>query len=106
MMIPSQDLIRKFKLYKSMNVIIPTSLRRHTGGEKNVVVEADSVGTALESLVHQHPDLKPHLYDDSGGLVSFLNVFVNDENIRDLDHVQTAVTERDEILLVPAIAGG
>ena len=88
------------------HVIIPTSLRKYTDGQSSISVQGDRVGDALEQLVATHPDLRPQLFDDSGELVSFLNVFVNDENIRDLDNTETALSPRDEILLVPAIAGG
>lgn len=89
-----------------MNVIIPTSLRQHTGGSKAVAVTGETVDTALQDLVTQHPTLRDQLFDPSGQLVSFVNVFVNDSNIRDLKNGDTAVRETDEILLVPAIAGG
>ena len=89
-----------------MNVIIPTSLRKHTGGASKVAVNGNLVADALRELVMQHPELKTHLYDDNGNLVTYVNVFVNNDNIRDLDAESTALTERDEIVLVPAIAGG
>ncbi len=89
-----------------MNVIIPTSLRQHTGGLGIVDVQGQSVDQALLSLVKSHPALKPQLLDASGCLVSHVNVFVNDTNARDLDDGATSVAESDEILLVPAIAGG
>jgi adenylyltransferase/sulfurtransferase len=87
-------------------VMIPTSLRPHVDGNRVVEVDGDSVGAVLESLADQYPDLKSHLYDDKGGLASFINVFVNDENIRDRDGERTTLADRDEILLVPAMAGG
>ena len=89
-----------------MNVIIPTSLRQHTGGVSSVAVEGNQVDSALRDLIDQHPALKNHLLDDTGILMSHVNVFVNDENIRDLEDGATPVGQRDEILIVPAIAGG
>ena len=89
-----------------MNVIIPTSLRQHTGGAGSVIVTGDDVDTALRDLLDRHPDLKDHLMDESGVLASHVNVFVNDENIRDLHLGATPLQQRDEILIVPAIAGG
>lgn len=89
-----------------MKVIIPTALRKHTNGQNRVDVPAETVNSALEQLVAAHPNLRPSLFDDAGQLVSFVNVFVNDRNIRDLDNGATSLKESDEILLVPAIAGG
>tara|TARA_R110002049_G_scaffold50370_3_gene143038 strand:+ start:66730 stop:66999 length:270 start_codon:yes stop_codon:yes gene_type:complete len=89
-----------------MNVIIPTSLRQHTGGSSSVAVSGDRVEIALRDLVAQHPSIRTHLIDESGEPVSHVNIFVNDENIRDLDGGATPVHPRDEILVVPAIAGG
>ncbi len=95
-----------------MKVIIPTAFRRHTGGAKQVIVEVPAgseslnVGDALRQVVVAHPDLKTSLYDSDDQLVSFVNVFVNDKNIRDLENDATVLSDQDEILLVPAIAGG
>lgn len=89
-----------------MKVIIPTALRKHTGGQNHVSVSATTVQDALQQVVATHPGLKASLYDDHDRLVSFVNVFVNDRNIRDLNDGATELSDSDEILLVPAIAGG
>jgi len=89
-----------------MYVIIPTVMRSHTGGLSRVRVQGETVDDVLKQLVQQHPDLQRHLFDSDGRLVSFVNVFVNDENIRDLDHGDTKLSDTDDVLLVPAIAGG
>lgn len=89
-----------------MNVIIPTSMRTHTCGAKVVAVQGKTIEEALRALVTLHPALQSHLLETSGDVVSFVNVFVNDTNVRDLDNGDTALTDSDEILLVPAIAGG
>lgn len=89
-----------------MKVIIPTALRKHTGGTRDVAVNATTVDDALSQVVNAHPELKSSLFDESDQLVSYVNVFVNDRNIRDLQNGATPLSERDEILLVPAIAGG
>ena len=89
-----------------MYVIIPTSLRQHTDGASQVAVEGNSVDAAIGDLVGKHPELKSRILDATGILVSHVNVFVNDENIRDLEHGATPLNDSDEILLVPAIAGG
>jgi molybdopterin converting factor small subunit len=89
-----------------MKVIIPTSLRKHTGGANQVSVSAETVRDALHQLVEIHPNLRDSLFDASGKLVPFVGVFVNDLNIRDLQQEASTLKESDEILLVPAIAGG
>ena len=87
-------------------VMIPTSLRPHTDGNRSVEIDGDNVGSILSTLAETYPNLKSHLYNEDGALASFINVFVNDENIRDREGEQTTLAERDEILLVPAMAGG
>ncbi len=89
-----------------MQVIIPTALRKHTEGNSKVDVIGETVGQAIEQLVQTHPNLRASLLDDSGELVNFVGVFVGGQNIRDLEGAQTPVNDKDEILLVPAIAGG
>lgn len=89
-----------------MNVIIPTSMRAHTGGSKVVAVQGKTMSEAMGALVALHPGLRSHLLDASDQVVSYVNVFVNDTNVRDLDNGDTALTDADEILLVPALAGG
>lgn len=89
-----------------MKVLIPTALRKFTDGQNHVAVDAGTVDDALRQVVASHPELRANLYDDSDKLVSFVNVFVNDRNIRDLNDEATELRESDEILLVPAIAGG
>jgi adenylyltransferase/sulfurtransferase len=89
-----------------MSIIIPTSLRKYAGGLGAVDVDARSVGEALRQLTRMHPELESQLFDDQGQPVSYINVFVNDQNIRDLDDQDTPLGEQDEILLVPALAGG
>lgn len=87
-------------------VMIPTSLRAHVDGRRAVELDGDDVGAVLNALADKYPGLKSHLYEDDGELVSFINIFINDENIRDRDGVSTSLTVGDEILLVPAMAGG
>ncbi|WP_182871014.1 MoaD/ThiS family protein [Rhodopirellula sp. JC639] len=89
-----------------MKVIIPTALRKHTDGQNHLSITATTVQDALEQVVTAHPQLRSSLFDDRNQLVSYVNVFVNDRNIRDLENEATPLRETDEILLVPAIAGG
>ena len=85
---------------------IPSPLRQYTGKQATVEVSAHSVGEALNSLVSNHPDLKRHLYTDDGKLRAFVNVYVNDEDMRYLEKEATALKETDTISIVPSIAGG
>ncbi|HXO88346.1 MAG TPA: ubiquitin-like small modifier protein 1 [Candidatus Acidoferrales bacterium] len=90
----------------AVKVIIPTPLRAYAGKQESVEVEASTVGQALGALTTKHADLKKHLYSDDGKLRSFVNVYVNDEDIRYLQKDQTAVKPGDTISIVPSIAGG
>jgi molybdopterin converting factor small subunit len=85
---------------------IPSPLRQYSGKQASVDVPAKTVGEALAGLVTQHPDLKRHLYTDDGKLRSFVNVYVNDEDMRYLQKEATALKEGDTISIVPSIAGG
>jgi sulfur-carrier protein len=85
---------------------IPSPLRQYSGKQASVSVPAKTVGEALTVLVVQHPDLKRHLYTEEGKLRTFVNVYVNDEDMRYLQKEATAVKEGDTISIVPSIAGG
>lgn len=85
---------------------IPTALRQYAGGSGSIEVQGSTIGAALASLTALHPALKKHLYDASGKLRSFVNVYVNDEDIRYQQQEDTPITDRDEISIIPAIAGG
>lgn len=89
-----------------VKVMIPTALRQYTGGSDTVEVAGDRVGEVLTRLGEAHPDLKRHLFSDAGELRSFVNVFVNDENIRDREKQATLLREGDEVMIIPAVAGG
>ena len=85
---------------------IPTPLRAYTGGLKEVEVEGDTAGSVLESLAHRHPNIKPHLFDETGELRAYVNLFVNDEDIRNLQSHMTPIAESDRLMIIPSIAGG
>jgi adenylyltransferase/sulfurtransferase len=87
-------------------VRIPTPLRTYTNGEKQISIEAGTVDQALNVLSSRYPSLTSHLYDEQGNLRSYVNLFVNDENIRDLDGIQTPIRNGDRIMILPSIAGG
>ena len=90
----------------AVTIVIPTPLRQFAGGSSEIEVEANTAGEALEKLTATHADLKKHLYNDGGNLRNFVNVYVGDEDIRDLDGLETQVKSGGEILIVPSIAGG
>lgn len=90
----------------SVTIIIPTPLRQFAGGKSEIEVEAKTAGEALDKLTTEFADLKKHLYNDGGALRNFVNVYVGDEDIRDLDGTNTAVKDGGEIMIVPSIAGG
>jgi MoaD family protein len=85
---------------------IPTPLRQYVGKQASVDVTGSTVGEAMNTLVAQHPDLKKHLYTDDGKLRAFVNLYVNDEDIRYLQKEATALKDGDNISIVPSIAGG
>jgi molybdopterin converting factor small subunit len=90
----------------AVKVMIPTPLRAYAGKKDSVEVKAATVAEALAALTSEFGELKKHLFSDDGKLRSFVNVYVNDEDIRYLQKDQTAVREGDTISIVPSIAGG
>lgn len=87
-------------------VKIPAALRDYTGGRDLVSVPAESVADALDQLTRQHPSLRRHLYTDRGELRNYVNVFVNENEIRTLNGLDTRVAAADTLFIVPSIAGG
>jgi molybdopterin converting factor small subunit len=87
-------------------VHIPTPLRQYAGKQPAVEVKGSTVGEALSGLVFQHPELRRHLYTNDGKLRAFVNVYLNDEDVRYLQKEATAVKDSDSISIVPSIAGG
>jgi molybdopterin synthase sulfur carrier subunit len=85
---------------------IPTQLRSATGGEGTVKAEGETVGAALESLFVAHPELRSSLTDSAGDLRRFVNVYLDGEDIRFGDGLGTAVADRQELQILPAVAGG
>jgi molybdopterin converting factor small subunit len=85
---------------------IPTPLRPYTNSQAEVPVSGATVGAVLNDLTRQYPTLKQHLYNDGGELRAFVNVFVNDEDIRHIRGAETPVQDRDRLMIVPSIAGG
>jgi len=88
------------------SVIIPTPLRKFTGNNAKLETQAGTVEEALLSLSTDYPDLKKHLFDEQGQIRSFLNIFVGDDDIRDLEQGQTTLPAGAVLSIIPAIAGG
>ncbi len=89
-----------------MRIHIPTPLRQYADKKDSVEVNAGTVGDALQHLTSQHPDLRKHLFTDDGRLRAFVNVYLNDEDIRYLSKEHTPVKDSDTLSIVPSIAGG
>lgn len=90
----------------TVTVQIPTALRRHTSGTGRITCAATNLEELFSTLDQQFPELKPHLRDEAGKIRRFLNVYVNEEDIRFLGGNSYAFQDGDEVLLVPSIAGG
>ena len=88
------------------NVRIPTPLRKLTNNEEVVEVKATTIGEAIVELQSKYPGIKERLVDDNGEVRRFVNVYVNEEDIRFLKNQQTPLKDGDEISIIPAIAGG
>jgi sulfur-carrier protein len=87
-------------------VRLPNPLRPYAGGQAEVAVQGSSVSEALDSLLKNHPDLRPHLYNSNGELRPFVNLFIGEDNVADLQGMNTPLQENDRLLLIPSIAGG
>ena len=85
---------------------IPTPLRSYTNGLAEIPVRGKNIAEAMQSLVEQYPTLKPHLYSGEGQLRPFVNLFLGENNVKDLQGMQTPLDENARLLLVPSIAGG
>ena len=87
-------------------VLIPAALRQYAGGQKELEINGGTVGEILSALTGQHDELRKHLYNDEGKLRSFVNVYLNDDDVRYLDRERTAASAGDTLSIVPSIAGG
>jgi len=91
----------------TVKIHIPTPLRQFAAKQSTVTVTAATVGEALEELTVTHPDLKKHLYSEEGKLRAFVNVYLNDEDVRYLSEKEnTPVKDTDSLSIIPSIAGG
>src|ERR671927_430676 len=90
----------------AVTVFIPTALRQFAGDKAEVAVDASTVGEALEKVTGEHAELRRHLYGEQNKLRNFVNVYVNDEDIRHAQRLDTPVRDGDTVSIIPAIAGG
>src|SRR6201996_5526980 len=104
---PAHRKQHQLKESDTMKIFIPTPLRAYTGKQDTVEVGGATIHEALGGLTTRYPDLRKHLYTDEGKLRSFVNVYLNDEDIRYLDaKEQTTVSEKDSLSIIPSIACG
>jgi adenylyltransferase/sulfurtransferase len=85
---------------------VPTPLRTYTAGQSEVSLNGGTVGELMDSLVLQYPAIQPHLFNGEGSLRPFVNLFLGEDNVRDLKGLETPIQEDDRLLLIPSIAGG
>ena len=85
---------------------IPTPLRNYTNGQAEVQVSGSNVAAAMQDLVGQYPTLEQHLYNGNGEMRAFVNLFLGEDNIKDLQGLDTPLGEEDTLRLIPSIAGG
>ena len=87
-------------------VLIPTALKGFAGGQDEIQSTGTTVGEVMDAVTAQYPELRKHLFDTAGNMRSYVNVYLNDEDIRGLQKTDTPVKETDELTVVPSIAGG
>ncbi|MDD5466499.1 MAG: MoaD/ThiS family protein [Anaerolineales bacterium] len=85
---------------------IPTPLRSYTDGRSEVNINGRTIAEAMQDLTAQYPDLRPHLFNEEGNLRPFVNLFLNQEDIRSLQGLETPLKEDDRLMIIPSIAGG
>ena len=85
---------------------VPPVLRPQTDGEAEVEVDGETVGDALRDLAERHPGTRDQLFSPEGDLNRYVNVYLNDEDVRVLDGLETGASERDTVVILPAMAGG
>jgi adenylyltransferase/sulfurtransferase len=81
-------------------------LRSYADGQTEVSLEGGTVGEVMDGLVSRYPTLRPHLFNGDGQLRPFVNLFLNEENVRDLQGMDTPLNDSDRLMLIPSIAGG
>jgi MoaD family protein len=90
----------------SVEVRVPTVLQRLTGGTRTIEAHGSTVREVLDDIEQQYPGLQQHIVTDSGEILRFVNIYLNDEDIRFLQKLETAVSDGDHLAILPALAGG
>jgi molybdopterin synthase sulfur carrier subunit len=90
----------------AVTVRLPTIMRSNAGGQSEIKAEGATIGEVIDDIVRQFPGTATHLKAPDGGVHRFVNVYLNDEDVRYLGKLETAVTESDTVSIVPAVAGG
>jgi len=90
----------------SVTVRVPTILRQYTGGASEVSVEGGTLAEVIAALDAEHPGIGPRVLDDEGKLRRFVNVYVDDDDVRFADGLKTAVPDGETVSIIPAVAGG
>ena len=90
----------------AIQILIPTPLRVYTNNQDTVEAEGTTVGEILSKMTNEYTELQKHLYNEDGKLRSFVNIYLNDDDIRYLDKEKTPVKSEDTISIVPSVAGG
>ena len=85
---------------------IPTPLRPYAGGQSKIQVQGDTVAEVLDQLVEDYPDIRQHIMNGDNELRPFVNLFLNGENVKDLQGGETPLVKDDRLMLIPSIAGG
>jgi len=85
---------------------IPTPLRSYTNGQSEVTVKGKTVAEVMNNLTSLYPSLRPHIFNGEGQLRAFVNLYLNEDNVKDLQGVETPLQENDRLMLIPSIAGG
>jgi MoaD family protein len=90
----------------AIEVRIPTILRTYTGGEKAVNADGANLNALIESLDADHPGIKGRLLEDNGDLRRFVNIYINDEDVRFIGSLNAELSDGDQVVILPAVAGG
>jgi len=90
----------------AVSILVPAALRAYTERQAEIEVAGSTVGEVVAALAAKYPDIRKHIYKDDNNLRDFINVFIGDTNIKELEGLKSPIKDGDSIMLVPAIAGG
>jgi MoaD family protein len=90
----------------AVSILVPAALRAYTERQAEIEVNGGTVGEAIADLAAKYSDIRKHIYKDENSLRDFINVYIGDTNIKEIEGLKTPVKDGDSVMLVPAIAGG